>query len=180
MIRVYIDAQAPVMHAGLEALLSESDGFAVVSVAEEADVILREGGGFAGASPVPLVLLSDDPPVIRNGIRAAIPRAALPQQIFAALHAAAAGLVAVPFESAQAIAETRPVEEAGFIDAPTPREMEVLEMLAEGLSNKQIAARLEISEHTAKFHVNSLLGKLHAGNRAEAVTRGIRAGILKV
>ena len=53
-------------------------------------------------------------------------------------------------------------------------------MLAEGLSNKQIAARLSISEHTAKFHVNSILGKLAAATRTEAVMRGIRTGLLKV
>jgi len=62
----------------------------------------------------------------------------------------------------------------------TPREIEVLEIVSEGLSNKQIAARLNISEHTAKFHVNSILGKLAAGTRAEAVTRGLRRGLLKV
>ena len=53
-------------------------------------------------------------------------------------------------------------------------------MLAEGLSNKQIAGRLHISEHTAKFHVNSILGKLGAGTRTEAVMRGLRSGLLKV
>jgi DNA-binding NarL/FixJ family response regulator len=53
-------------------------------------------------------------------------------------------------------------------------------MLAEGFSNKKIAAKLNISEHTAKFHVNSILGKLHAGTRTEAVMRGLRRGILKV
>jgi DNA-binding NarL/FixJ family response regulator len=58
--------------------------------------------------------------------------------------------------------------------------MEILEMLAEGLSNKQIAARLQISEHTAKFHVNSILGKLDAGTRTEAVMRGLRSGLIKV
>ena len=62
----------------------------------------------------------------------------------------------------------------------TPREMEILEMLAEGLSNKQIAGRLNISEHTGKFHVNSILGKLGAGTRTEAVMRGLRSGLLKM
>jgi two-component system, NarL family, nitrate/nitrite response regulator NarL len=62
----------------------------------------------------------------------------------------------------------------------TPRERQALTLLAEGLSNKQIAARLHISEHTAKFHVNSILGKLGAGTRTEAVMRGLRSGLLKV
>jgi DNA-binding NarL/FixJ family response regulator len=61
-----------------------------------------------------------------------------------------------------------PVEE--IVEPLTPREMDVLEMLAEGLSNKMIAHRLSISDHTAKFHVNSILAKLNAGTRTEAVT----------
>ncbi|HXF26085.1 MAG TPA: response regulator transcription factor, partial [Bryobacteraceae bacterium] len=60
----------------------------------------------------------------------------------------------------------------------TPREIEVLKMLAEGLSNKLIAVDLGISEHTVKFHVNSILGKLNAGSRTEAVTTGIRRGLV--
>ena len=53
-------------------------------------------------------------------------------------------------------------------------------MLAEGLSNKQIAYRLGISDHTAKFHVNSIFAKLEAGTRTEAVMRGIRMGLVKI
>jgi DNA-binding NarL/FixJ family response regulator len=53
-------------------------------------------------------------------------------------------------------------------------------MLAEGLSNKLIAARLSISDHTAKFHVNAILSKLNAGTRTEAVTKAIRAGLVKI
>ena len=62
----------------------------------------------------------------------------------------------------------------------TGREHQIIGMIAEGLSNKQIAANLHISEHTAKFHVNSILSKLRAGTRTEAVMRGLRRGILKV
>ena len=60
----------------------------------------------------------------------------------------------------------------------TPREAEVLQLLAEGLANKEIGARLSISSHTAKFHVESLLRKLDAANRAEAVREGIRRGLI--
>jgi DNA-binding CsgD family transcriptional regulator len=60
----------------------------------------------------------------------------------------------------------------------TPRETEVLRLLSEGLANKEIAARLEFSTHTAKFHVESILRKLGAVNRAEAVMEGIRQGLL--
>jgi DNA-binding CsgD family transcriptional regulator len=62
----------------------------------------------------------------------------------------------------------------------TPREAEVLGLLADGLANKEIAARLGISTHTAKFHVESLLRKLDAVNRAEAVREGIRRGLIGV
>ncbi len=64
--------------------------------------------------------------------------------------------------------------------AVTPREIEVLGLMAEGLANKEIAARLAFSTHTAKFHVESLLRKLDAANRAEAVREGIRRGLIGV
>jgi DNA-binding NarL/FixJ family response regulator len=60
----------------------------------------------------------------------------------------------------------------------TPRELEVLLLLAEGLPNKGVASRLSVSEHTVKFHVNSIMGKLNAQSRTEAVTRATRLGLL--
>jgi DNA-binding NarL/FixJ family response regulator len=62
----------------------------------------------------------------------------------------------------------------------TPRELEVLRFLAEGLTNKAIAPRLGISEHTVKFHVNSILGKLGAQSRTEAVVRATRLGLISL
>jgi DNA-binding NarL/FixJ family response regulator len=62
----------------------------------------------------------------------------------------------------------------------TPREIEVLRMMAEGAANKAIAFRLHISEHTAKFHVASILSKLNASTRAEAVAIGIRKGLILI
>jgi DNA-binding NarL/FixJ family response regulator len=60
----------------------------------------------------------------------------------------------------------------------TPREREVLQMLASGLVNKEIAAKLSISDHTVKFHVASILGKLGASTRTEAVSLGFRRGLI--
>ena len=60
----------------------------------------------------------------------------------------------------------------------TPRERDVLGLLAEGLPNKAIAKRLRISDHTVKFHLNAVLGKLGATSRTEAVTKAVRAGLL--
>ena len=65
------------------------------------------------------------------------------------------------------------------LDEPlTTRELEVLELLSQGLPNKQIARRLQISEHTVKFHVSSIYAKLGASSRTEAVGRGARAGLI--
>jgi len=72
------------------------------------------------------------------------------------------------------------VEVLGAAPGLTPREMEVLGLLADGLANKEIGARLGISAHTAKFHVESLLRKLDAANRAEAVREGIGRGLIGV
>ncbi len=72
----------------------------------------------------------------------------------------------------------RPENEPPLLEELTARELEVLRLLAEGLPNKTIAQRLDISEHTVKFHVNSLLGKLGAGSRTEAVVRATRLGLI--
>jgi DNA-binding NarL/FixJ family response regulator len=65
-----------------------------------------------------------------------------------------------------------------LIDPLTDREMEVLQLIAQGLANKQIAANLSISEHTVKFHVSSIYTKLGVGNRTEAVRMGVRRGLI--
>lgn len=69
-------------------------------------------------------------------------------------------------------------EDGGFEEPLTAREVQVLELLAEGLPNKAIAARLGISDQTVKFHVASITGKLGAANRTEAVRRAVRQGLI--
>jgi DNA-binding NarL/FixJ family response regulator len=69
-----------------------------------------------------------------------------------------------------------PIQEA--VEELTPREIEVLRMMAEGLANKEIATRLGISDHTVKFHISSILAKIGASTRTEAVTLGIRMGLI--
>jgi len=103
-------------------------------------------------------------------------------EIAGAVRAVAAGLVALDRSLAQLLAAAPPTEEGRAAVAPLPgaaltaREREVLQVMAEGLPNKQIAARLGISEHTVKFHVASILAKLGATSRTEAVTLGARRG----
>ncbi len=82
---------------------------------------------------------------------------------------------------ADAVLMAAPVPDIPQVDEPlTPREVEVLELLAEGFSNKVIAIRLGISDQTVKFHVASICGKLGAANRTNAVRRAIRSGLVTV
>jgi two-component system, NarL family, response regulator YdfI len=118
---------------------------------------------------------------IHLGIRGVLPADAAPEQLRSAVSAVAKGLLVLqPGEQALAATsiQSRNGEPAELFEPLTPREKEVLQMLAGGLGNKQIAARLKISEHTAKFHVASILGKLGASSRTEAVSLGLRRGLI--
>lgn len=151
-------------------------------------------GGSASAVP-PIVVLADRPEAIpfhlalEAGVRAFLPRHAESDEIRSGIQAAAAGLLVARPETLERLQRARdPMAPAGlgnaarpqYTEALTPREIEVLRMLAEGLANKEIARRLKISEHTVKFHIGSILGKLSASSRTEAVTIGIRLGLITV
>jgi two-component system, NarL family, nitrate/nitrite response regulator NarL len=182
VIRVWIETSSAVARAGFESLLAHDGRIEVAGSVHDADVILRDELPAAPdpSGTAPIVVVTDGSVASRalqGGVRAILTREAAPEQIVAALYAASAGLVVLPVEVSSLLLHAVPPEK---FESLTPRETEVLEMLAEGLSNKQIAARLDISEHTAKFHVNSILGKLRAGTRTEAVMRGIRWGLVKV
>lgn len=118
---------------------------------------------------------------LRGGIRSVLPRDISPDQLAASLQAVAAGLVVL---HSAALADgflVRPVPARSvdeLVEPLTPREREVLQMLAGGLANKEIAAKLGISEHTVKFHVTAILGKFGATSRTEAVSLGIRQGLV--
>jgi DNA-binding NarL/FixJ family response regulator len=86
--------------------------------------------------------------------------------------------VAVRSETIDGRAELRWDEDDGPQESLTPREIQVLELLAEGLPNKAIATRLHISDQTVKFHVSSISGKLGAANRTDAVRRAVRRGLI--
>ena len=111
------------------------------------------------------------------GARGALLRDVSADRLAAALSAAARGLVVLDDALEGMLPRTREVEEA-LPEQLTPREREVLGLLAEGLSNKAIASRLGISDHTAKFHVNAILGKLGAETRTEAIVHAVRLGLI--
>jgi NarL family two-component system response regulator YdfI len=118
---------------------------------------------------------------LRAGVRAVLPRSVSQDQLLAALQAVASGLIVVDSADVEA---AFPAPSPGFrplgelAEPLTRRESEVLQMLAAGLGNKEIAVRLAISEHTVKFLVASILGKLGAETRTEAVSVGIRRGLV--
>lgn len=134
-----------------------------------------------GALPVVALLPAADRAgeALAAGARGALLRDASPARLAAALSAAASGLVVL--DAGLARDWVRAAASVADPGAPlTPRELEVLPLLAEGLSNKQIAAQLGIAERTAKFHVESILGKLPAATRAEAVAVAARRGLLAI
>jgi NarL family two-component system response regulator YdfI len=138
-------------------------------------------------STFPAVALIDDPSAdwtadaLRSGIKAILPRDSGVDEILAAIQAARAGFVFLDPDVTQTLASRIPTQAAqktAGLDDLTPREVEVLRMLAEGLGNREMASRLGISDHTVKFHISSILDKLGASTRTEAVTMGIRMGII--
>jgi len=128
--------------------------------------------------PVVALLASDAQAgeALAAGARALLLRGAPGDRIAAAIGAVAHGLAAQDAALAPALLRAPPVARAG--SDLTPREAEVLAELAEGRSNKEIARALGISERTAKFHVESILAKLGADGRAEAIVLAARLGLV--
>jgi DNA-binding NarL/FixJ family response regulator len=178
--------------AGLEVLgtggsLEAQTSTATVIVALEDDSVVsdfRDHHLFVRA----LVLMSDDPSAVRrvaaSGAEgwAVIKRSAPPEDIAAAVNAAARGFGLAP--AAQlAAGPPRPApdwDDEMPEERLTPREREVLELVAQGRSNRRVAAALGISEHTVKFHLAGLYGKLGVSTRTAAVRRGLRQGIIAI
>jgi NarL family two-component system response regulator YdfI len=207
---VLIAASTAVSRAGLSALLAArktldvvvgTPGFSLPQQVEavQPDILLVDLGRERatawlrdlGAAPLPpaVVLLAEDArgslggEALRAGVRAVLPRDASADEIIAAIEAAALGLVVVHTDTMRSL---EPVISASgrvgsLASQPlTPREIEILGMMAAGLGNKIIAARLGISEHTVKFHIASIFAKLNAGSRTEAVTIGLRQGLIMI
>ncbi len=194
------------VRAGLESIVNSSVSFTTLGSAStsvelremlgshEPDIVLADlVGSDLSLSSQPLadvpsvVVLLDNPSdsdfqALRKGARAMLPRNAEDEEIIAALEATAAGLIAVHPTQSHALVSSRSPLDSNLeqIEELTPREIEVLGMLAEGIGNKTIAQRLGISEHTVKFHIGSILGKLDAESRTEAVTIGIRHGVISL
>lgn len=208
MIRLLIAAASAIVRAGLESVGAQRDGIEVVGASGldslgaaidryQPDVVLAALETHHDEPPEDLIAMAarDSAPAIvvlapdlqstwtgdalRSGIRAVLPGDLGPREILAAVEAAAAGLAVLHPQDIPTLVADRPLP-AAPAQTLTPREAQVLAMLAQGQGNKTIAWKLGISEHTAKFHVASILSKLNAGTRTEAVTLGIRRGLILI
>jgi len=191
-LRVFIIAESDPECRKLTRMFEEAPGFVVVGVsatssaapqAASFDVAIIQAPQAVRLAPFPraqvptLYLLPDESsqPKELTGKNAVLSRNASAPQIRAAAMAVAAGLqIARTNSSAAAENET----ELAFVEPLTDRELRVLNLLADGLSNPQIARLLSISRNTVKFHVSSIISKLGATSRTEAVTIGIKRGLI--
>jgi two-component system nitrate/nitrite response regulator NarL len=197
-VRLLVAGDDPLARAGLAALLAGRSDVVVggdtspddaprAAASLGADAVLLDLG--AGGPPSAALAEWSGPPLvalaateaqaaeaIRAGARAVLFRGASADALAAAAVAAARGLAAM--DAALAREWLRPPGDTSGAEGLTAREREVLALLAEGLANKAIAARLGISEHTAKFHVNAILAKLGAESRAAAIVKAARLGLI--
>jgi DNA-binding NarL/FixJ family response regulator len=207
-LRVLVVAGDPLARAGLAALLAGQPGCVLAGQASSSadlpaqaavyrpDVVLWDLGWDPaqdleaslaqieelGEEGLPVVvLLADDaqaPEVWAAGTSGLLFRDVGVEPVLAALQAAGQGLVVHDPSLAPGPGPGR--DPGDLVEDLTPRETEVLQLLADGLTNKAIAQRLGISDHTVKFHVNAVLGKLGAQSRTEAVVRASRLGLLQL
>lgn len=200
MTRLLIAAPSAVVRAGLETLVAGdpavevAGSFADLSSVEalRPDVVLAAlpveelAPPADGVAPAIVLLSADAQPawsseVLRLGVRAMLPRDAAPAEVLAAVEAASTGLAVVdPHDLEALLSASNPTTASAESTVLTPRELEVLRLMAEGAANKNIAWKLGISEHTVKFHVASILAKLNASTRTEAVAIGIRKGMILI
>jgi two-component system nitrate/nitrite response regulator NarL len=180
MLRVMMLAREPERRKMLAAMLLEA-GHAIAASAEEADVAIHDLGPderIEEEDAQAVVLLSDANGLGRDPEFAAVlPRAASIRQIEAAMQAVLAGLTVRVRSRAPLSSFASAEDDASAL--LTPRELEILAAIGDGLSNKQAARQLGISAHTVKFHLEAIFAKLHANTRAEAVAKGLRRGLIE-
>jgi two-component system, NarL family, nitrate/nitrite response regulator NarL len=199
-IHVLVLSDDPALRSELMALLNDQPDRLIVSEAEEdlqaavdaarPDVVVWDIGWDRTSAltqledledpRLPIVVVVpddvDSADLMVGGVRGIVRRNAGSASLGAAVRAASAGLLVI--DASLGAARSLLKDPDALVDPLTARELEVLQLLPEGLSNRTIAERLKISENTAKFHIASILGKLGAQNRTEAVTRAARAGLI--
>lgn len=202
-LRLVVIANDPLARAGIAALLSSLPGCRVVdqgssdllfdSTAGDADILVdlfvwdmgwesneAHDGDLSDIGTPLLALVADEETAAhawRLGARGILSREMNEERLAAAIPAVVSGLIVLAPSLSAAL--SRDESDANEVtSALTTRELEVLTALAEGLTNKAIAQQLAISDHTVKFHVNSILTKLDAQSRTDAVVRAARLGLI--
>ncbi len=193
VIRIIVVAVSPVIRMGLSAMLEDNPKFIVLkSVSDideieeqQADVILLDWNQtdyesikqqFIAAT----IILVDEftdfnlTRILAAGVKGILPQTSMESEIIAAVEAVVSGLVVL---HPQVINNQQLLKETN-LQILTPREIEVLQMLTNGMSNKIVAQNLHISEHTVKFHISSIFQKLDVSTRTEAVAVGVRLGLI--
>jgi DNA-binding NarL/FixJ family response regulator len=199
-LRVLLVGEDALARAGIHSLLGGDDGVTVVAQSGQSaglgtalqrhqpDVVVWDVGNGEGTWPQeappggpPMVLLVPDDVVGRqatgSGARGVVYRDARGTALLAAIRAVASGFHVLEQDVMDSFFPRRAQGEGAAPDL-TVREREVLNLLVDGLSNKAMGARLSISEHTAKFHVTAIFGKLGVQRRSEAVARALRMGLV--
>jgi two-component system, NarL family, nitrate/nitrite response regulator NarL len=194
-IKVALLTEDPLLRAGLSSLLAQN-GAITVTNGDDAEVALWDAGNDTSKAlaklaeirtlEIPTVAVVGDQahagPALAAGARGVVLRDQVGPGIHAALTAVRSGLTVMDTSLASSLVPSQP--------APAPitkgrgelteRERQVVQLLSEGLSNKLIADRLGISDHTAKFHVNGVMMKLGASTRTEAVVEAMRRNLIKL
>ena len=195
-IKVALLTDDPLLRAGMTSLLAQLGSINVVEQSR-AEVALWDAGVDAAkalsrltelrALPMPVVAIIPDAshvaPAIAAGARGVVLRDQVGPGIHAALAAVRSGLTVVDTALASSLipmGTVRPADNGKGKGELTERERQVVQLLSEGLSNKLIADRLGISDHTAKFHVNGVMMKLGASTRTEAVVEAMRRGLVRL
>ncbi|MBU7585137.1 MAG: response regulator transcription factor [Nostoc sp. TH1S01] len=203
MIRVMVIAASLVVRLGLSSMINNHPQLTVVGSTSDLDTFTKE---FEQLQPDVVLLdfssnlpsawaklpLTSEPQILlitedidsidletglRSGIRGILPSTSTEAEITTAIEAIASGLIVLHPDYLELLSIKEKVV-ANPVQTLTPREIEVLGMLGSGLGNKAIAKRLQISEHTVKFHVSSIFQKLAVSSRTEAVTAGVRLGLI--
>ncbi len=195
-IRVALLSDDPLLRAGLSSLLAQVGSIDVVE-RDNAEVALWDAGVDGERTlgrlaeikdlPVPAVAIVSDQahvaPALAAGARGVVLRDQVGPGIRAALAAVRSGLTVMDSALAEGLvppAPHKPQTNGKGRGELTEREKQVVQLLSEGLSNKLIADRLGISDHTAKFHVNGVMMKLGASTRTEAVVEAMRRGLIRL
>ncbi len=203
MIRVTVVSPNPALRIGLRELLKNAPEISIVGEAagyDELDILMEETEVLLLASVTDLPETGENSPAILlltdrlenaqmladspSGIWGVLPMSASEEELEAALNALGEGLwVGAPALLRGVMREPNRIELTNgdeYLEPLTARETEVLQLIARGLANKQVALKLNISEHTVKFHLSSLYAKLNVSSRTEAIRIGLGLGLISL